>query len=405
MTAEKLAINEALAYSKENVTQITKDFAIAWSVFGRRVTNNELLEEYYQGADTKEREFAQRFLDGIGFRVRHHPETPTPFRQNRAAIREIMIQKSVESAELAMANLDWNGSNIDHIVVSTSTSPDPDDRIGEWGQEVAYRIGANRSKVECSYLACDGAIGGWLYVLQRDELKGANVLIIAAEVLGNLANNFKNRAIFGNGTSVMAFNTNSMNLLSGATYVVPDPHNGVISSPHTYSLPRNDPSFSKDFQVDPEVKNMFSCNKNGLFVEMAETIEEFMTMLETPTAKHFAKTGSQYMLAVLKEYYELYGTERPIRLSLTHHASKGVHTLKVARLLSTLEKEGLPPVKVPWVEDSLGMANTSSAKTPAVIGDYHQQFRIPVGEVINITSYGAGRPTPFTSFNIRLKAA
>lgn len=405
MTIEQLTDKEALVYTKENVTQITKEFAIAWGVFGRRVTNDELLAEYYQGADPREREFAQRFLDGIGFKVRHHPYTITPFRQNRAAIREVMIQKSVRSAEMAMANLGWEGSNIDHIVVSTSTSPDPDDRIGEWGQEVASRVGASRIKVECSYLACDGAIGGWLYVLQRDELKGANVLIIATEVLGYLANNFKNRAIFGNGTSAMAFNTNSMDLLNGATCVVPDPHNGVISSPHTYSLPQNDPSFSKNFQVNPEVKNMFSCNENGLFVEMAETTEEFMTMLETPTAKHFAKTGAQNMFPVFKEYYELYGTKRPIKLALTHHPSKGVHTIKVARLLAALEKEGLPQPEIPWVEDSLGMANTSSATTPRVIADYFQQYRIPFGDVINITSYGAGKPTPFTSFNVCLKAA
>lgn len=403
--AERLATRESLPNIKESVTKITKDFAIAWNVFGQHVTNDDLLKEYYHGADDREREFAQRFLDGIGFKVRHHPETPAPFRQNRAEIRKVMIENSVQSAEMAISNLGWYGSNIDHIVVSTSTSPDPEDRIGGWGREVADRIGANPAKVECSYLACDGAIGGWFYVLQREDLKGANVLIIAAEALGYLANSFKNRAIFGNGTSVMAFNTNSMELLSGGTYVVPDPHDGVIRSPHTYSIPENDPAFSKNFEIGPETSHMVSCSRNGIFVEMATTEDEHMTMLESQTAKHFAKTGSQYMLMVLKEYYSLYGTGVPVKLALTHHASKGVHGLKVARLASALEREGLPQIHVPWVEDSLGAANTSSAKTPAVIADYHQQFKIPIGEVINITSYGAGRATPFTSFNFRLKAA
>lgn len=388
---------EAPLLSKQEVISVTPQFAIAYGTWGKPVTNQEIEDRFAEEVQAN-----PDFLEATGITLRHHPPTPTPFLENRGKIGEEMVRVGIETTRAALRAVDWDRA--DYLVLASST---PADEQGLWGQEIASASGI--PTVGYHFLACDGAIDGWLSVLQRKEVfRGCRVVIAAVEPLGYLVNpqSFKDTTIFGNGASAIAFRTDDVELINGKTRIEKDTL-GVIRSPTTYDLPSPKRRLSMPawYELGEGAESVFAVSQEGVFLRLpepqAEEDPKYLIMDGGPTARHFAKIVPPTVMEVLREgYRRLLGQER-VDLCVIHQPSRGVLGLNQRRLEAELRKAELPELRIHWVLDQLEMGNCSSATTFAALAQLARLGEIMPGRLINVTAFGVG--SAVTSMNIRVK--
>lgn len=344
---------------------------------------------------------APGFLEATGIVLRHHPFEPLPFLENRGKIGEEMTRIGIEVTRAAMIKVGWKEA--DYLALASST---PADEEGVWGQEIASATGL--PAVGYHFLACDGAIDGFLSLLQRKEdFRGCRVVVAAIESLGYLINpdSLKDLTIFGNGAFAMAFRPDYVELINGKTRIEEDKL-GVIRSPKTYNLPPQDRRLSIPswYELGEEAESVFAVTSEGVFLKLpepqAEEDPKYLVMHGERTARYFARLAPPTLVEVIKEGYKRLVGQEQIDLCVIHQPSRGVLGLIQRRIEAELRREGLPPLRSDWVLDKLGMGNCSSATTPAVLGYLAKMGEIVPGQPFNITAFGVG--SAVTSMNIRL---
>lgn len=380
----------AVELAIEKTVKFGSEFAIVYAAWGKRVTNNDLLDRFGREKDY------QSFLEATGIVERYHHPVVEGFPGNRSDIAREIVDVGIRLTRSVLAANGWN--NADHLILTTSVPPDEE---GQWGLEIARQLGIPLNDVRYSLLACDGAIAALLDVSKEKELANKRVVMTAIEPLSYMVNpdNGKDLAIFGIGAAAFAFRPKNIKVFNGKTVIMED-RNGVIRVPQMYGLPVNQTSNNHPwYEFREGGRSVFSSTKEGSFLMLPRSDQPYLQMDGIRTAVYFARAVPPVVFSVLSEYYEQNGQDCPIRLCIAHQPSEGVKGLFEKELAKRLESAKLPPIEMPWILKDAKIGNVSSA-TP-LISMAEQLGRISLDNVYNITAYGIG--SGITSMNVQFK--
>lgn len=374
------------------VADLPGQSAVAYTGWSKdRATNDDLLVEF---GDTAENRLT---LLNSGVLERHHPKGHKRYIDVLDEIRNGMIDAATTVIKAALKRSGKSGTELLYLASST-----PPDREGLWGVEIAKRC--DIEEVRFSYMACNGAAGALLDVLNQPDLKNASVVIAGDEAIGYFVrpDNLVEVAVFDSGAAAFAFTPRNIELINGQTVIIPDKQ-AVISVPNMYDLPNEGllplPWW---YSLEDDSAEVFRYCQKGIYqrLPMSEDPDHIL-MRGGETTKYFARAIPPIVATVLKDFYQDSQIQEKfagqvINPWVSHQPSRGVIDIVQRQIGKLLKDTNIPVPEIPWVLDRTRMGNVSSATMLVALTELASQ--IEPGKVFNITAYGIG--SSVTSMNL-----
>ena len=281
-------------------------------------------------------------------------QSRTGIGRRRLASSETLTSLAAQAAQEALAAADMTASEIDLIILATST---PDDLFGSASQ-IGYAIGATQAVAFDLTAACSGFVFG-LTVAAQFIRTGTyqNVLLIGADILSRWVDWSDRRTcvLFGDGAGAVVCQATEADRLFGFELRSDGTQNDTLNLPYKGETR----SLTTDIAVAQGTYQPITMNGREVYRFAVEKVPE----------------------VIEKALFRANMTAEQIDWLLLHQANQRIMDAVAKRLK-------IPGEKV--VSNLAQYGNTSAASIPIALDEAVRQGKIKPGDVIATSGFGAG---------------